>query len=80
MHARSSLFSLIGRRVVIGPRQGTIVDKVPGRMVFDVRVDGEIISCHRCEFKLPPLPRHTRAPVWLPDDYNGFVYEGVEGF
>ncbi len=88
-HCRSRRFSLIGRRVILndpvcGCKDAMIIEKPMRGMWFRVEVDcGDHkvdFLCPRCLFTLPPLPREQRQPEWLLDSYDGFVYEGVEGF
>ncbi len=82
-HCRTQIFSLVGRHILIPPdKHGTILSKKVGRMCFGVKLDGVngITWMNRCEFLLPPLPKHMREPEFLSDNFDGFVYEGVEGF
>jgi len=85
-HPKSKLFSLVGRPVILTHEYypdtpGIITAKATGRMWFLIQLaSGSTIWFARSEFKLPPLPREQRRPERLEDDFDGFVYEGVEGF
>lgn len=39
-----------------------------------------VVDFHRSEFKLPPLPRDERPPVFLEDDSDGFAYADEPNF
>ena len=84
-HIKSQLFSLIGRKVrIIDPIQsckefGVIVSKEEG-MRFGVAYGDTVHYYDRSEFILPPLRRGERWPIYLEDDYDGFVYSDVENF
>jgi hypothetical protein len=69
-----------------GFQDGTIVEQI-GPARFGLHLDGYTrndepitVDFHRAEFKLPPLPRSEREPVWLDDDFDGFVYADVPTF
>jgi hypothetical protein len=90
-HCRSRLFSLIGRPVVLNDDwndypgkpinlHGVIIEKKPGKMRFLIDFGGHAIWYDRADFKLPPLHPLDRPPEWLRDNFDGFVYAGVEGF
>ena len=90
MHIKSQLFTLIGRQIILNKdvtgwissvRSGRIVEKLSG-MTFGVtfaEFEG-VYYFDRSEFVLPPLRRGLRWPIYLEDDYDGFVYADVEGF
>lgn len=66
----------------IGPaRFGCHLQKSDGHLYMS-GVTGRLVTVdlHRGEFKLPPLQRDERKPLWLPGDYDGFVYADEPDF
>jgi len=66
----------------IGPARFGCNLQFPDGRVYMSGVPGQPVTVdfHRAEFKLPPLHRNGRAPLWLSNDYDGFVYADVPNF
>ncbi len=86
-HLVTQIFSLVGRKIVLhraykGRRKGAIIRELSSMRFICLMYPDEVffVNAHRSEFKLPPLARDLRRSVRLPDDSEGFAYEGNPNF